>query len=194
MPDDILDKFPMEQTDAKKPSKKRRPKRSTGAPVEEIDALAPADIETSQPEAVSNETPEPEPYDENPMGHEFDDLPSAPPLREQSEWEKFLISLPQDVLRLIYDCGLITQELLLANSAKTLLIPVGKFTPHQVQQLQAALEPFSWALSTEVAPELAALPDTALGNDTEVETVSHDEAPVFQREANAATRNLPICY
>lgn len=194
MPEE-LESFPFDQPKpaGKKPRRKKaKPNRGSGAPVEEIDALAPATAEIGEEEPPVEEPSEeaaesePEAFEESePVGHDFDALPSAPAPREQTPWEEFLALCPRDVLQVIYDCGLFTLEKLLAHSPETLLYPVGQFNRVQVHQVQILLQRFGWQLSDYVPPAVAKLPPR---DSSVVKAVVSDQPAAFQHKRHIAAR------
>jgi hypothetical protein len=180
MPDnDFLDEFPLNDASSKnkekgKGKKKAKPSKAfKPMPIAEITddlpseepVAAPMPLPLPQPpaEELSEEMPEEEPV----PADEFAALPVPP---EVSPWERFLTSLAQDLLRVLYDCGLTSLELLQAQTRSSLLLPMGKLTERQVTQLEVAMRIYGWTLALEPVPEV---PDRERTVGTQVQDVQH---------------------
>ncbi len=176
----------------KKPRRKKteKPFKTSGAPAEEIDALAEISSQEEEPLTVEDAPVEEVNTEPEPVSHDFDSLPSAPAPKQQTDWERFLSLLPLDVLQALSDCGLLTLKSLLSHSAPTLQYPVGRFREVQLQQLQVVMARFGWELAKHVPPSVEKfMPSAAATN-----AVVADKSTAFQQQRNEAARARRISF
>lgn len=158
MPDEILEEFPFDETpkpkakQTKKPEAKPKAKAKSKSPLDELDQFPMDDvIDTTSDEvqeAIAVKVPEPVEEEEVEIEPETrDELDAFKVEEETTPWQQFLLDLPADLLHVLGDLGIKTQEALLAKTAKELLLPTGKMTQPQVTQLQAALKAAGWSLA-----------------------------------------------